>query len=105
MSIKIIYVNSEQDIEQLYDYKFKMTVFCIKLETMQDFYLNRKMIGNCLAIISKKHTDLKENILEKLVISIDQREILSEIKQEFSVINLGYSFVKFTQELERSIFD
>lgn len=72
---------------------------------MQDFYHNRNMIANCLDIITKKHTDLKENILEKLVISIDQREILSEIKQEFAVINLGYSFIKFTQELERRMFD
>lgn len=82
-----------------------MTVFCIKLANMEEYYLNRKMISNCLAIISKKHTDLKENILEKLVISIDQREILAEIKQEFAVINLGSSFVKFIQELERRIFD
>ena len=82
-----------------------MTAFCIKLATMQEFYHNRKMISNCLAIISKKHTDLKENILEKLVISIDQREILAEIKQEFAVINLGYSFIRFTQELERRLFD
>lgn len=72
---------------------------------MQDFYHNRSMIANCLAIITKKHTDLQENILEKLVISIDQREILSEIKQEFAVINLAYSFIKFTQELERRMMD
>ena len=88
LSIKIIYVNSEDDIIELYDYKFKMTIFCIKLKSIEDQYKNRKIIENCIDIITKKHTDLKENKLEKLVISIDEKEILSQIKQEFSVLNL-----------------
>jgi hypothetical protein len=65
-----------------------MTIFCIKLKSLEDYYKNTKLIENCIDIITKKHTDLKENKLEKLVISIDEREILSEIKQEFSVLNL-----------------
>ena len=77
LSIKIIYVDSEEDVEELYDYKFKMTIFCIKLKSLEQYYKNRKLIDNCIDVITKKHTDLKEYKLEKLVISIDEREIIS----------------------------
>ena len=54
-----------------------MTIFCIKLKSLEQYYKNRELIDHCIDIITKKHTDLKENKLEKLVISIDEREILS----------------------------
>lgn len=99
--MELVYIKEENDIQLLQQYRFGMTVYCMKMKDLKDYIRSKELIAEVIALLRKKTKDVQKNLFEKLVIVVDDHSLLSQISEKFPLLNLDFTLFAFVDLVDR----